>query len=188
MNIDNTHQTRWQIALILFFLTSAVESMSMSHVFAFMPVYLQSMHVSYVETWVGILSAVTFVVGLPLVPLWGVWAERYGGKIVVIRSAYVEMIVFVVLALSHSLIGVFAAMMLVGFQLGNTGIMLAAIRQATPDGRVVLSRHGGRSPRRWNRHRTSPAEFARTVHARWRTLLSDRFHAACVLPGTETQI
>jgi DHA1 family multidrug resistance protein-like MFS transporter len=130
------HRTGWQTVLILFFITSAVESMSMSHVFAFMPVYLQSMQVPHVETWVGILSAVTFVVGLPLVPLWGIWAQRYGGKLVVIRSAYVEMAVLLILGLSHSLFGVFVAMMLVGFQLGNTGIMLAAIRQAAPDERV----------------------------------------------------
>jgi DHA1 family multidrug resistance protein-like MFS transporter len=101
-----------------------------------MPVYLQSMQVSHVETWVGILSAVTFTVGLPLVPLWGIWAQRYGGKLVIIRSAYVEMAVFLILGVSHSLFGVFVAMMLVGFQLGNTGIMLAAIRQAAPDERV----------------------------------------------------
>lgn len=136
MTPKDFHPTRWQVVLLLFFITSAVESMSMSHVFAFMPVYLQSMHVAHVETWVGILSSVTFVVGLPLVPLWGVWAARYGGKLVVMRSAYVEMVVFLILGVSHSLIGVFVAMMLVGFQLGNTGIMLAAIRQAAPDGRV----------------------------------------------------
>jgi MFS transporter, DHA1 family, multidrug resistance protein len=133
---QDAHPTRWQVVLILFFITSSVESMSMSHVFAFMPVYLQSMHVPHVETWVGILSAVTFVVGLPLVPLWGIWAQRYGGKLVVMRSAYVEMVVLVILGLSHSLFGIFSAMMLVGFQLGNTGIMLAAIRQVAPDERV----------------------------------------------------
>jgi MFS transporter, DHA1 family, multidrug resistance protein len=136
MTHQDRHHTGWQTVLILFFITSAVESMSMSHVFAFMPVYLQSMQVPHVETWVGILSAVTFVVGLPLVPLWGIWAQRYGGKLVIIRSAYVEMAVFLILGLSHSLFGVFVAMMLVGFQLGNTGIMLAAIRQAAPDERV----------------------------------------------------
>ena len=132
----NQRQTPWQMVLILFFITSAVESISMSHVFAFMPVYLQSIHVPHVETWVGILSAITFVVGLPFVPLWGVWAQRYGGKLVVMRSAYVEMVVLVTLGLSHSLLGIFIAMALVGFQLGNTGIMLAAIRQAAPDGKV----------------------------------------------------
>lgn len=132
----NVRPTGWRTLLVLFFITSFVESMSMSHVFSFMPVYLQSMHTHHVETWVGVLSAVTFVIGLPLVPLWGIWAQRYGGKAVIIRSAYVEMIVFLLLGLSGSLIGVFVSMILVGFQLGNTGIMLSALRQAAPDNRV----------------------------------------------------
>lgn len=132
----NAQPTGWRTLLALFFITSAIESMSMSHVFSFMPVYLQSMHIPHVETWVGILSAVTFVIGLPLVPLWGIWAQRYGGKAVIIRSAYVEMIVFLLLGFSHSLIGVFISMLLVGFQLGNTGIMLSALRQETPEHRV----------------------------------------------------
>ncbi len=126
----------WLVILILFFITSAIESMTMSHVFAFMPIYLISLHVAHTKTWVGILSAVTFVVGLPFVPLWGIWAKRYGGKPVIIRSAYVEMFVFILLSFSHSLLGIFVAMMLVGFQLGNTGIMLAALRHAAPENKV----------------------------------------------------
>ena len=108
----------------------------MSHVFSFMPLYLQQMNVAHVGTWVGILSALIFVVGLPLVPLWGVWANRIGGKIVIIRSAYVEMVVFGALGLSQSLVGVLISMMLVGFQLGNTGIMLSSIRDRVPNDRV----------------------------------------------------
>lgn len=135
-HIRNHEPSSWRIALVLFFITSFIESMSMSHVFAFMPVYLERLNVPHVQTWVGILSAVTFVVGLPLVPLWGIWAQRFGGKAVIIRSAYVEMVVFAVLGWSHSLIGIFFAMMLVGFQLGNTGVMLSALRSATPDGRI----------------------------------------------------
>lgn len=132
----NNRKTRWVVALVLFFLTSMIESMGMSHVFSFMPVYLQSMRVSHVAMWVGLLSALTFVVGLPLVPLWGVWAQRYGGKAVIIRSAYVEMAVFLALGWSHSLVGVVLAMALVGFQLGNTGIMLASLRRLVPSDRV----------------------------------------------------
>lgn len=131
-----TDPSGWQLRLVLFFVTAFVESMSMSHVFAFLPVYLQSMSVSHVQTWVGILSAITFVAGLPLVPLWGIWAQRYGGKAVIIRSAYVETVVFLLLGISHSLAGVFVAMLLVGFQLGNTGVMLSAIRQAAPESRI----------------------------------------------------
>ncbi|MBX5437131.1 MAG: MFS transporter [Alicyclobacillaceae bacterium] len=128
--------TGWRTVLALFFVTSFVESMSMSHVFAFLPVYLQAMQVPDVETWVGVLSAITFVTGLPLVPLWGIWADRYGGKPIIIRSAYVEMAVLLLLGVSRSLPGVVAAMALVGFQLGNTGIMLSSLRRVAPDGRV----------------------------------------------------
>lgn len=108
----------------------------MSHVTVFLPVYLQSMHVLHVETWVGALYAVIFLLGLPLIPFWGIWAQKYGEKPVIIRSAFVEMVVLITLGLSHSLFGVFVAMILVGLQFGNTGIMLAAIRQAVPENRV----------------------------------------------------
>lgn len=126
----------WHVALILFFFTSMVESIGMSHVFSFLPVYLQTMGVTRVAMWVGILSALTFVVGLPLVPLWGVWADRYSGKAVIIRSAYVEAVVFTVLGLSHIFAGVFGAMALIGFQLGNTGIMLSSLRKLVPNRKV----------------------------------------------------
>ena len=37
-----------------------------------------------------------FVVGMPLVPLWGVWADKYSRKAVIVRSALVEAVVFAV--------------------------------------------------------------------------------------------
>lgn len=126
----------WRVTLVLFFVTSVVESYGYSHVLAFLPVYLEGMRVQHAATWVGVLSALTFIVGLPLVPMWGVWAKRHGGKAVIIRSAYVEAVVFALLGLSHRLPGVVVAMSLVGFQLGNTGIMLSSLRRLVPDNRV----------------------------------------------------
>lgn len=89
-----------------------------------------------VARWVGLLTASSFVVGLPIVPFWGVWAQRYSGKAVIIRSAVVEAGVFALLAASHSLGDVAGAMALTGFQLGNTGVMLAAVRRLVPAERV----------------------------------------------------
>lgn len=40
--VDEKGASRWLFVLILFFLTSMVESIGMSHVFSFMPVYLCS--------------------------------------------------------------------------------------------------------------------------------------------------
>ena len=65
---------------------------------------------------------------MPLVPLWGVWADKYSRKAVIIRSALVEAVVFAAVALSREPWQLALSMLLIGFQLGNTGVMLAAIR------------------------------------------------------------
>jgi MFS family permease len=86
--------------------------------------------------FVGLFSALIFVVGMPLVPLWGVWADKYSRKAVIVRSALVEAIVFAGVALSREPWQLAASMLLIGFQLGNTGVMLAGIRDVTPRARL----------------------------------------------------
>jgi MFS family permease len=66
------------------------------------------------------------------VPVWGAWADKYSRKVVIIRSAIVEAVVFAAVALAREPWQVALAMLLIGFQLGNTGIMLAGIRDVTP--------------------------------------------------------
>ena len=51
--------------------------------------------------FIGLFSALVFVVGMPLVPLWGVWADKYRRKAVIVRSALVEAVVFAGVALSQ---------------------------------------------------------------------------------------
>jgi MFS family permease len=107
-------------------------------VFAFLPAYLRVVGVSDADraAFVGLFSALIFVVGMPLVPLWGVWADKYSRKAVVARSALVEAVVFVCVALSREPWQLALSMLLIGFQLGNTGIMLAGIRDVVPRRRV----------------------------------------------------
>jgi len=124
--------------LLVFGLASTVEAFTVSHVFRFLPLYLGTVHVapSEVPAWTGYLNATFFVFGLPLVPFWGVWSLRYGRIPIIARSAFVEMIVFAGIFLAQNRWEAGLALLLVGFQLGNTGVMLAALRAATPGGRV----------------------------------------------------
>ncbi len=124
----------WRILLLVFWLTSAVESMGVSQIFALVPSYLREMGVPEGDrlAFVGLFSSLIFVVGMPLVPLWGVWADKYSRKAVIVRSAIVEAIVFAGVALSREPWQLALSMLLIGFQLGNTGVMLAGIRDATP--------------------------------------------------------
>lgn len=128
----------WPVVLALFSVTSIVEAIGISQVFAFMPLYLQELGLprEVVPQWVGALSALVFVLGLPLVPLWGVWADKFSRKAVIIRSAVVESVVFVLIALSREPWQLAGSFLLSGFQLGNSGVMLAAIRDVTPRWRL----------------------------------------------------
>jgi len=131
----------WITLLVVFGIASTVEAFTVSHVFRFMPLYLATVHVppADVPAWTGYLNAAFFLFGLPLVPFWGVWAERYGRILIIARSAFVEMVVFGVLWLAQNRWQAAFGLLLVGFQLGNTGVMLTALRSVTPHGRVGLA-------------------------------------------------
>ena len=128
----------WRLLLLVFWITSMVEGLGVSQIFALLPTYLREMGVAPADrlTFVGLFSALIFVVGMPLVPLWGAWADKYSRKLVIVRSAVVEAVVFAAVALAREPWQLALAMLLIGFQLGNTGIMLAGIRDVTPLHRV----------------------------------------------------
>ena len=124
----------WRTIFAIFWITSMVEGLGVSQIFAFVPLYLSEMGVAEPDRlrFVGIFSSLIFVVGAPLVPLWGVWADKYSRKAVIARSAFVEAVVFAGVALSREPWQLALSMLLVGLQLGNTGVMLAAIRDVVP--------------------------------------------------------
>src|SRR5688572_5767924 len=115
-----------------------VEGAGVSQIFALVPSYLREMGVSEADrlTFVGLFSSLIFVVGMPLVPLWGVWADKYSRKAVIVRSALVEAVVFAGVALSTEPWQLALSVLLIGFQLGNTGVMLAGIRDVVPRARL----------------------------------------------------
>jgi DHA1 family multidrug resistance protein-like MFS transporter len=135
---ETTPVQDWRVLVAIFCITSVVESLGVSQIFAFAPTYLTQMGVADADRlhFIGLFSALIFVVGAPLVPLWGVWADKYSRKVVIVRSALVEAVVFACVALSREPWQLAGSMLLVGFQLGNTGVMLAAIRDMAPRNRL----------------------------------------------------
>src|SRR5258708_16424312 len=86
----------WIALLILFGITSTVEAFSVSHVFRFFPLYLGTVHVAPAEVpaWTEYLNAPFFLFGLPLVPFWGVWADRYGRIPLIPRTPLFHLFIF----------------------------------------------------------------------------------------------
>jgi MFS family permease len=128
----------WRALVAVFWVTSMVEGLGVSQIFALLPTYLRTMGVPETDrlAFVGLFSALIFVVGAPLVPLWGAWADKYSRKAVIVRSAIVEAVVFAGVALSQEPWQLALSMLLIGLQLGNTGVMLAGIRDVTPRARL----------------------------------------------------
>ena len=71
------HANSWVVLLLVFTLAGVVESQACGHLNAFRPLYLQQLGVPApnIPTWTGVLAALGFVIGLPLLPFWGVWTE-----------------------------------------------------------------------------------------------------------------
>jgi DHA1 family multidrug resistance protein-like MFS transporter len=148
--MSSTGRHGWPTLVGVFWITSMVEGIGVSQVFALLPSQLTSMGVPDAERlqFIGLFSALLFVLGMPLVPLWGVWADKYSRKAVIVRSALVEAVVFTGMALAREPWQVALSVLLIGFQLGNTGVMLAGIRDATPRPRLgtVIAIFGASGP------------------------------------------
>jgi DHA1 family multidrug resistance protein-like MFS transporter len=131
----------WRRLLVAYWIASFVEGYGVAQIYAFLPNRLDEvgMAAADIPRFVGLLSSLFFLSGLPLVPFWGVWADKYSRKAVIIRSALVECVVLGAVAVSREPWQLVLAMLLVAFQLGNSGVMLAAIRDATPHHRLGLA-------------------------------------------------
>ncbi len=128
----------WRSLLLVYGIVSTIEALGVAQVFAFLPLRLGEVGLpaALVPTFTGLFTSLIFVFGIVLVPFWGVWADKYSRRAVIVRSAVVEAFVFAGVALAQEPWQLAASLLLVGLQLGNTGVMLAALRDVTPRRRV----------------------------------------------------
>src|ERR1700724_3690624 len=85
------------------------------------------------------MSSLGWILALPLAPFWGVLADRYSRKLIIVRSAAIEAIVFAGWALATTPAIALVFRSLNGFVLGNTGVMLAVQASTTPRQRLALA-------------------------------------------------
>ncbi len=133
--------TGWAVVAALFAATTCVESMSWNQLTAYTPLYLRELHVTAAEVpgWIAAMSSLGWILALPLAPFWGVFADRYSRKLVIVRSAAIEALIFAGWALSTSPWMALVFRSLNGFILGNTGVMLAVQASTTPKQRLALA-------------------------------------------------
>ncbi len=124
----------WVIVMLLFILAGVVENLAFGHLGAFTPLYLGQLgvHGAAVGRWTGVLASSAFLLGIPLAPFWGVWADKFSRKLMIVRSAYIEAIIFAFAAISQSPWHLLVARLLIGLVLGNTGVQMALQSTITP--------------------------------------------------------
>jgi MFS family permease len=115
--------------------------LSWNQLSAYTPYYLRELGVpqSGIPGWTAAMASLSWVIGIPLAPFWGVWADRYSRKAVIVRSAAVEALIFAGWALSPNPGVALFFRSLSGFILGNTGVMLAVQAETTPRERLGLA-------------------------------------------------
>lgn len=136
--IEQPKQSSWVSLTAFFALASFIEIVLFSNLTAFTPVYLQDIGFDEAATkfWTGILASSAMFIGFWFVPMWGVLADRYGRKPLIVRSFAVEAAACVVMALAPNIWIFTLGRMLTGLALGNTGLMFASISEHAPRRRV----------------------------------------------------
>ncbi len=128
------HRNDWRLTIALFAITGLVESLAWGHLSAFTPLYLRELGVAsaHIGYWTGLTSSVGWIIGLPLLPFWGVWADRYSRKLIIVRSSIMAAVVYALCAASNDVWMMALGRALGGFVLGNTGVMMAVQADITP--------------------------------------------------------
>ena len=124
----------WVRMIGLFSIAGFCEVCAYGQITAFTPLHLPELGIATndVAFWVGAITAVSSVAGLPFLPFWGALADRYGRKPLIVRS-YVSAFVALTLAAVAPNILLFAfARAFTSLGLGNTGLMLATLAENAP--------------------------------------------------------
>jgi DHA1 family multidrug resistance protein-like MFS transporter len=131
----------WLWLLGLFTAASIVETVFAGQIGAFTPLYLPRLGVSAADVafWSGASWSMSMALGLPFLPLWGALADRYARQPIIVRSYLVYFIAAVVAMLAHSLWLFILARAVLGFALGNSGLMLATMAERIPAKRQGLA-------------------------------------------------
>jgi DHA1 family multidrug resistance protein-like MFS transporter len=134
-------QPSWRGANLLLLGVNVISFAAEGHLVAFAPLQLGDLGLSEaaIGVWSGLLFAVTMATALPLGPFWGVLAERFSRRSIILRSQLVLAAALLVASWAPDLPWLVAARALMGLSFGTGGVIVATQAMLTP------RRHVGRA-------------------------------------------
>ena len=128
----------WRGTNILFLVCSATQSAAEGHMTAFTPLLLRDLGLAPAEigVWTGLLVAIMMSMALPLAPFWGVLAERYSRRPIILRGYLLLAVALTIAAWAPDVRWLIPVRMLMGLCYGTGGLIMATQAMITPGNRL----------------------------------------------------
>ncbi len=131
---------QWKKNLYVLWVGTFIAGMSFSLVSPFLPMLLKQVGVQdNLETWSGIAFAASFVMSAVMSPIWGALADKYGRKVMIIRSGFGIGLAYILMAFATNPYQILALRMLNGFLSGFIPSSIALVATNTPDEKLGSS-------------------------------------------------
>jgi len=125
----------WKKTFYAALLAQTCSIMGFSLAMPFMAFYIRDLGVSgqaEVARWAGIVNAAAAVTMAVFAPIWGVLADRYGRRLMVMRSMFGGAVVLVLMAFAQNVYQLAACRLLQGALTGTVPALLALVAAETP--------------------------------------------------------
>lgn len=132
----------WQYTLVLMVCLRFATSMSLSMPYPFLPFFVMELGITKtaeVEIWAGSLASITFLASALFSPLWGTLSDRWGRKVMVVRSSVTASVILLVSGLVQNVWQLLAVNAFAGIFAGNSAAMMALVATEVPEERLGFS-------------------------------------------------
>lgn len=129
----------WRWNLRILWLTQAIAMAGMSAFLPFLPLYVRHLgHLSVAQAqwWGGLVIAAPFLTALVATPFWGIIADRYGRKLVLVRAAFGLGVTVFLMGLAPTVEALFVLRLLQGALSGFVAATTGFVAAETPPQRV----------------------------------------------------
>ena len=125
----------WRRIVAVYIAVHFAEIFGVSMIYSYLPMALEraSVPIGDIASLTGLSIAGLFVIGVPQVPIWLAIAELRSRRLVIVRSGLIALAALIAFALADQAWQLVGATVALGFWLGNTGVMLATIREVAPE-------------------------------------------------------